>query len=238
MAFFTGWHDASGSEAGSPVVVVAGVVALVEGWNAFAERWGSVLDEFGVSAFHRKKSKALWPGDHGRLSAFLDALATTLNADLQPTVVAVPRADYDAANRQYRIAEEFGGLYGVAQTVAVIAAAKRLRAERDPALGDLFEIFVEKGDAGQSAYRRMAEKIGFEPGILPSKNPATGLPRIPFQLADFIAGEHYAAWIASEKGGWPSPGSERFETLYRLTPIKSMIWQESAIVKLGDRFPR
>ncbi len=52
MAKLIAYFDESGTDQGSPVVVVAGIVASAKQWSKFDQKWRKLVKAAGVSAFH------------------------------------------------------------------------------------------------------------------------------------------------------------------------------------------
>lgn len=55
MSIHAGYFDESGTHASSKVIVVAGFVSDVPGWDRFSVEWAGLMKEFGLEYFHMNK---------------------------------------------------------------------------------------------------------------------------------------------------------------------------------------
>jgi hypothetical protein len=214
MAAFTGYFDASGTQEEGAVLVAAGAFANVDHWGTFDEQWRDLMAKEGVTNFrmhdlaHFKKSFATgWRENETRRRQFLQAFMTLANQTVEASfVTTLVLSDYHAVNEKYQITEFFGGAYSLAQANCVTRVVGWVLENKAPA--DEVYFFVEHGDVGQDAFRKlMRENLGYIADyviLLPKRNES-GEDITPYHVADVVAYEHHSehtfvALTGTEKG--------------------------------------
>lgn len=194
---FDAYFDTGGSES-SPdgtVIVTAGVVATSAKWERFDRRWSTVLNEFGVRELHMKHFSqgkgefASWFGQVQRRAEFIRRLIAEIKRGVNKAfVTAVILPDYRLLDLRYELTEQIGGPYSLAQSRAIQRTVMWMAARKRPT--DLLTFSVEKGDAGQPAFRRfIKQSLGKEPTFLERWAP-NGEGYTPLQACDLLAYEY------------------------------------------------
>jgi hypothetical protein len=198
------WHayfDTGGSEsaADGTVLVTVGAVAEEKKWTRFDQRWSALLHSEGVTALHMSEFAhstgqfAAWKGNEPRRSSFLAAMTREAKRTINKafvTVLILP--DYRDFDSRFKLTETLGGPYAVAQTGSLFRAFDWLYSAKHQQ--DQVGFFIEKGDAGQGAFRSFLQREKAIEPIFASRVNAAGEVITPFQVADFIAYEYRYAY--------------------------------------------
>lgn len=193
--------DASGTQApgAGPLLCAAGFVARDSTWVAFARDWTETLTRYGVEQFsmadcaHSTGLFVSWKGDEKRRRSFLIELVdVAASHELTGVGSAIRNSDFHALNLEYHAEPYLSGPYSICAALA----ADRLRSSGivNVAPRRKLEIFVERGDCGQSdlvdlMQRDVRKQV---PIIIPKRKQNTqGLWQYvrPFELADMLAYE-------------------------------------------------
>lgn len=135
VAVLTGYFDESGTQAGSPVVVVAGYVARQDQWETFGEQWERALRDWHIPFFHmtdyenRQKYFGDWTGRerYERLARLYDIISGNVQFSISTSIL---KSDY-AAVRAPKEKAKIGGMYGLAAAGCLIYTAEEFRAIDD-----------------------------------------------------------------------------------------------------------
>lgn len=191
------FYDASGSQtAQEGSIVVLSLVATVDKWFKFDDRWDEVLETFDAPYFHMKEFAVgvgpfeSWKDDKGRRAEFCRALIAVIKLNSNKVFLrAMHLGDFHRANAQYQLAEAFnveGRKDAGAYTMAAIMCHDAVDSwVRDKKGGHVLHAF-EDGDAGRKAAQVF---IGKGALWMPKKHEETGRRVRQFEAADFVAWE-------------------------------------------------
>lgn len=193
---FSAYFDSSFQPTGGSFVV-AGWLATGEQWGAFNLAWQSTLDRFGVPYMHMREF-AHWRGpfengwnDETKRRAFLNDLNRVIAAHRTSSFVcSILRADFETANKEFRLQEYFGNEYALCGLTCVQQVHRWLteRSLQAPA-----EYIFEDGDE-RGKLTALMESRGYpSPVYRPKKDRVTPIGTIrgllPLQAADMLAYE-------------------------------------------------
>jgi hypothetical protein len=178
-----GYFDAAGKNKGTGILAVAGIVAPVKKWIRFDHRWTEILAGEKINTFHmtdfasNKGEFKNWRGDterRGRLwSRLMNLITQTANKMI---FIAVELDGWEAANREYELAEKFHTPYSLCAFTAVLASLKWARNRKQVPI----EFFFEDGDEGKDGLIKLCAPDRIEP-IFRSKRLSA------LQAADILA---------------------------------------------------
>lgn len=244
MAAFSGYYDTGGAQHQGRVVVTAGVVATVDEWNEFDSRWLDVLRKYEIASFHMAEIAqwnddndiSKWPlvdgkRDEQRRREFLTELALVgSGAVRQAFVRAVVLDDYRVIDARFPLTEKIGGPYSLAQAACLIQSQEWFQERSQPADKHQWRAMVEKGDAGQTEFRKFCEEyLVYMPQFEPKKNIA-GEDITPLGLADLIAYEHSHLYTRIIKTGAQIP-EDKWRGILRL--LRERIPTDARVVEIN-----
>lgn len=107
MASLAVYFDESGIHGGSPIVVVAGIIASTKQWQRFDGDWRHILRSEGITIFHMKDfahSQGEFRGwNTGRKESFIKSLIETIKAHTRVFIVhAVKVKDFETIKAERR----------------------------------------------------------------------------------------------------------------------------------------
>lgn len=193
MSVYNAYHDASGqaSEPSDPLVV-AGLIASVEGWAAFEEEWVAALRDFDVPYFHMGEFAhsngpfAGWKHEEEKRRAFLGRLVSIILDRVEHAYVHILKTDdFHAVDREFVLHERTGNPY----QLVVMGCMESFR-DWAPAKHSSVPIehVVEAGDDGQPGFEAFARGFGFKVTVREWQDES-GRQVYPFQAADLFAYE-------------------------------------------------
>lgn len=220
-------------------MVTAGVVATVEDWDAFDERWLAVLRKYEIGSFHMTQIAhwegdiAAWPlkndeRDENRRRQFLSELASSAKGVSQAVIRGIVLSDYRAANQEHALNEAMGGPYTMAQAICLLNAAAMLREKCDPATTQ-FGAIIEAGDAGQGRFREFCNKVLTVPPTFTGKKAPNGEDVTPLSLADLLAYEHHLLYSKRAALGPGAVGKDQWRGILRV--LRETIPTDARIVE-------
>ncbi|HET6842756.1 MAG TPA: hypothetical protein VFK06_13915 [Candidatus Angelobacter sp.] len=162
---FDAYFDASGHEADSPFVVVAGYVASIIQWKVFEHAWDATLKRYGITrGFHATDFMAIpkraefkkWEQGNPEAEQFLGELIAC--QQVYPVLsisCIVSMSDYNDVDRRYAIRNIFPP-YALAARVCIAKASKWAE---DHGIKEL-ECIFEDGDFGQGKFLHVMREEG------------------------------------------------------------------------------
>lgn len=203
---FRAYFDDSGTDAGSRIVVVGGVVVTDEQYDRFKETWESILKRNNLPFFHLTKLKAGKKPPYSTMSTaerevLLDQLVRLMSVRIAMSFsCAVPVADYNAVLSEEE-KKRYGGPYAWAAQLCWTII--RLWAERHD-YDDPIPFVVEGGTEGEDHLSAVFDKTIANPVMkglyrLHSMVPGDKTSFPGLQAADIVANSthdlatHYVA---------------------------------------------
>jgi len=187
--------DASGSKS-EPMIVVAGFLSSVAGWNDFSEAWNRRLALAGIDCFHGKELYSYFSDEkdegikRGKRNALLDDLMEIIRGAAFCKVGCV--VEFDILNRLSEEQRELMRLkgYSYAGFSCYGQAQAYFRGKHWRPVG--LEYIFEDGDEGKGDLIGGLRYVGVEPEFRPKKDTVRrdGTIRAgftPLQAADWLA---------------------------------------------------
>jgi hypothetical protein len=125
FAMLTVYLDESGTDGGSPIVMVGGYVSTVEGWERFATEWGAFLKEEGLETFHCKNisDERL----HKKASSIINRnvlMGTISHVEIEPCEQHIPLRNPTKNEGRSKFSAEYG-LAGVKAVYGILEWANQ-----------------------------------------------------------------------------------------------------------------
>jgi hypothetical protein len=202
FVILTAYFDESGTHRGSPVTIMAGIMATANQWDRFRRELDKIKTKYGFRVFHSKEFKARsgefrgWP--HVKwLSLINDMAELTRRSFMRSVVFELENQDYEEnyrggeTPRRLRLDSKYGLAFRYCLTALTAEAIRRLGNHKrfpetrlrvvvedgHPNAGDVQRIFTE--------LRRELEDFGVS--LLDSITFAAKRDADPLMVADFLA---------------------------------------------------
>jgi hypothetical protein len=192
----TGYFDDSGTGANDSVVVVAGYIGSVMQWQKFAQEWGSLLSEFGVTVMHRVDLESLqgefvtWTAE--KRNIFVNKAQQIIKRRTYVAIgKSVIKADFEKMFPE-NLKRFYGGAYGFC-AILCLARAKLWFDKTN--LKDPINWVFEAGTEGAGQINHLFNALYTD---VPTRNDYrlgswsfAGKDIVPLQAADVIAYEMF-----------------------------------------------
>lgn len=189
VACFTAYFDESGTDDGSPTLVVGGAVSDISCWQSNCSEWQAALDDYGVSAFHAKDYNtrhgefAGW--EDAKRHEFIDRLLGVIRADDRLSIICATLQTQDYRQEIAKYPHEALSDYQFLCLLCALYVVRfhQLRRDLPPV-----EIIFEAGQKFHSEKMvRLLDDLRTErlPEIL-NILPLPKKGKVPFQIADLI----------------------------------------------------
>jgi hypothetical protein len=213
LAMFTAYFDASGSEAGQPVLAVAGFLASAEAWCDFEKQWLARLSDDDLEYFHTTEFNSStgqfqigWKENSERRDRLIRDLVQIIQANAGRKFGEVIVNNTLLSTMPEREREYWKlGAYSLAGRTC--AAKVRLWAKSQN-LRSVPELVFEDGDKGKGMLTKILERDGFATPIFKPKRDRmddTGMvirAAVPLQAADLFAYELFDPMRKIEQDGY------------------------------------
>jgi hypothetical protein len=184
------FDDAGGADHG--YTVVAGWIASVEQWAAFAEDWETLLSEYGLASFTMKEC-AQWQGPfkcwrEEQRRSFIRRACQILKTHVQYGYASiVQHAEYLEVNKAYKLREYTKSEYALAGVTCVRNVWEWGKVHHP---GVPMEVIFHQGTKGRGGLAElMEEEFKYSPIFRSASEQEGPRPVIPLQVADFLAYE-------------------------------------------------
>jgi hypothetical protein len=163
---FRAYFDASGNRTKS-VLTMAGFVSREKKWERFEDDWKALLPST-MTMFHMtdfvnsRKGWESWKGpQHSKRRAeFISSLAECIKkATNKGFAQSMRLSHYDQCDKDYRVTEHYGSLYGVLG-MGCLGRLQKWATKKKIDRKNILCIF-EDGDEGQGAFLKLARAEGF-----------------------------------------------------------------------------
>lgn len=198
----TSYFDASGGE-DHGFVVVAGYVARLSRWEAFARDWRFMLKEYDVPHFHMKDfahskepfNTPQWKDEPHRENFLRDLVSVIATYTDFGVACLIRYQDFLEVDKQYHLRDTYLFPYVLAARDCIAIVNKQLRRK---GISDPVEYVFERGDrgAGRLVEHATAQNLNI-PTFKSSRDHGNEKGVVQLQAADFAAYELYKGMKAT-----------------------------------------
>ena len=241
---YTTYYDTSGSDR-QPMVTTVGLFASVSRWERFEKQWKSALEQARMPYLHMKEFvNCIPPYEHfkedepARIRFIQTAIDIIADGDMRVIAMTVAPDDFRTVNSTYKLAEVFGGPWGLCAYMCAVSAEDWRHIEESA----LIAHYHERGERGMGRLVDLLAKADIKIEFRKKVDPHTGEWFVPFQACDFVAWEIRRGILKLREGdhrGRQSIGNlyDRLETLNPMLKTWLTAGPES-LVAMCQRYAR